>query len=157
MLQNIRENSSGWVAKLLLAAIIVVMAFFGFSDYLSPKIENYAAKVVLPGKFLGYGEKTIEITTQIEQILLEKYPEVSQVVSRIGAAEIPTDPMSMEESDVIIKLKPKGEWTSAKTKDELADQFKESLQVIPGIDIEFTQPIEMRFTQNNFQQVLGLG
>ena len=63
MLQNIRENSSGWVAKLLLAAIIVVMAFFGFSDYLSPKIENYAAKVVLPGKFLGYGEKTIEIST----------------------------------------------------------------------------------------------
>ncbi|MGB5242419.1 MAG: CusA/CzcA family heavy metal efflux RND transporter [Lutimonas sp.] len=91
--------------------------------------------------------KTIEITTQIEQILLEKYPEVSQVVSRIGAAEIPTDPMSMEESDVIIKLKPKGEWSSAKTKDELADKFKESLQVIPGIDIEFTQPIEMRFNE----------
>ncbi|WP_456376353.1 CusA/CzcA family heavy metal efflux RND transporter [Lutibacter sp.] len=91
--------------------------------------------------------KTVEITTQIEQILLDNFPEVDQVVSRIGAAEVPTDPMSMEESDVIIKLKPKGEWVSAKTKDELADKFKEKLSIIPGIDFEFTQPIEMRFNE----------
>ncbi|SNR34371.1 CusA/CzcA family heavy metal efflux RND transporter [Lutibacter flavus] len=91
--------------------------------------------------------KTTEITTQIEQILLDNFPEVDQVVSRIGAAEVPTDPMSMEESDVIIKLKPKGEWVSAKSKDELADKFKEKLSIIPGIDFEFTQPIEMRFNE----------
>ncbi len=91
--------------------------------------------------------KTAEITTQIEQILLDNFPEVSQVVSRIGAAEVPTDPMSMEESDVIIKLKPKGEWVSADSKDELADKFKEKLAIIPGIDFEFTQPIEMRFNE----------
>jgi cobalt-zinc-cadmium resistance protein CzcA len=91
-------------------------------------------------------EKTVEITTQIEQILLQ-FPEVAQVVSRIGAAEVPTDPMSMEESDVIIRLRPKGEWTSAATKDELADRFKEALSAIPGIGYEFTQPIEMRFNE----------
>ena len=91
--------------------------------------------------------KTTEITTQIEQILLDNFPEVDQVVSRIGAAEVPTDPMSMEESDVIIKLKPKGEWVSAESKDELADKFKEKLSIIPGIDFEFTQPIEMRFNE----------
>jgi len=91
--------------------------------------------------------KTAEITTQIEQILLDNFPEVDQVVSRIGAAEVPTDPMSMEESDVIIKLKPKGEWVSADSKDELADKFKEKLSIIPGIDFEFTQPIEMRFNE----------
>ena len=91
--------------------------------------------------------KTIDITTQIESILLKNFPEVEQVVSRIGAAEVPTDPMSMEESDVIIKLKPKKQWVSAKSKDELADKFKEALLVIPGIDIEFTQPIEMRFNE----------
>ncbi|REE81827.1 cobalt-zinc-cadmium resistance protein CzcA [Lutibacter oceani] len=91
--------------------------------------------------------KTVEITTQIEQILLENFPEVDQVVSRIGAAEVPTDPMSMEESDVIIKLKPKKEWVSADSKDELADKFKEELSIIPGIDFEFTQPIEMRFNE----------
>ncbi len=90
---------------------------------------------------------TVEITTQIENILLRDFPEVKQVVTRIGAAEVPTDPMSMEESDVIITLKPKSEWTSASTKDELADKFKEALAVIPGMEVEFTQPIEMRFNE----------
>jgi cobalt-zinc-cadmium resistance protein CzcA len=91
--------------------------------------------------------KTIEATTRIEKIL-KNFPEVNQVVSRIGAAEVPTDPMSMEESDVIIKLIPKGEWTSAESKDELADKFKEALTAqIPGVDFEFTQPIEMRFNE----------
>lgn len=91
--------------------------------------------------------KTIETTTMIEKILLKEFPEVTQVVSRIGAAEVPTDPMSMEESDIIIKLKPKKEWVSAKNKDELAGKFKDALSVIPGIDYEFTQPIEMRFNE----------
>lgn len=91
--------------------------------------------------------KTIEATTQMEKIL-KKFPEVEQVVSRIGAAEVPTDPMSMEESDVIIKLKPKDEWVSAASKDELADKFKEALSnEIAGVDFEFTQPIEMRFNE----------
>ncbi|TYA60060.1 CusA/CzcA family heavy metal efflux RND transporter [Formosa maritima] len=91
--------------------------------------------------------KTIEITTRIEQILLDNFPEVDQVVSRIGAAEVPTDPMSMEESDVIIKLKPIKQWVSASNKDELADKFKEALEVIPDMEVEFTQPIEMRFNE----------
>lgn len=90
--------------------------------------------------------KTVEATTRMEKIL-KTFPEVKQVVSRIGAAEVPTDPMSMEESDVIIKLKPKSEWVSAKSKDELADKFKEALSEIPGVDYEFTQPIEMRFNE----------
>ena len=92
-------------------------------------------------------EETIQITTGIETILLEQFPEVEQVVSRIGAAEIPTDPMSMEESDVIIKLRPKGEWVSARTKDELAEKMKEALAVFPDMVVEFTQPIEMRFNE----------
>lgn len=91
--------------------------------------------------------KTVELTTQMENILITNFPEVDQIVSRIGAAEVPTDPMSMEEIDMIIKLHPKKEWVSAKTKEELADRFKEELSVIPGIDYEFTQPIEMRFNE----------
>ncbi|MEX2514443.1 MAG: CusA/CzcA family heavy metal efflux RND transporter [Cyclobacteriaceae bacterium] len=90
---------------------------------------------------------TVAATTRMEKIL-ERFPEVDQVVSRIGAAEVPTDPMSMEESDVIIKLIPKEDWVSAQTKDELADKFKEALSAeIPGVDFEFTQPIEMRFNE----------
>ena len=90
---------------------------------------------------------TVEATTRMEKILLE-FPEVEQAVTRIGAAEVPTDPMSMEESDVIIKLIPKDEWTSAGTKDELANEIKAALSSeIPGVDFEFTQPIEMRFNE----------
>ncbi len=91
--------------------------------------------------------KTIETTTRIEKILLDSFPEVLQVVTRIGAAEVPTDPMSMEETDVIVKLKPKGDWVSADTKDGLADRFTQALSVIPGAEYEFTQPIEMRFNE----------
>jgi cobalt-zinc-cadmium resistance protein CzcA len=91
-------------------------------------------------------ESTVKTMTKIERILME-FPEVDQVVSRIGAAEVPTDPMSMEEADVIIKLRPIDEWKNAGSKDELAEVFKDSLSVLPGIDYEFTQPIEMRFNE----------
>jgi cobalt-zinc-cadmium resistance protein CzcA len=91
--------------------------------------------------------KTVEMTTRMENILIKAFPEVDQIVCRIGAAEVPTDPMSMEEIDMIIKLKPREEWISAKSKEELADKFKKALSVIPGIDYEFTQPIEMRFNE----------
>lgn len=90
--------------------------------------------------------ETIGMTTKIEKIL-KGFPEVDQVVSRIGAAEVPTDPMSMEESDIIITLRPRREWTTAQNKDDLADAFKEALKVLPGVEIEFTQPIEMRFNE----------
>ncbi|MBU1012464.1 MAG: CusA/CzcA family heavy metal efflux RND transporter [Bacteroidetes bacterium] len=91
--------------------------------------------------------KTIELTTRMENILIDNFTEVDQIVCRIGAAEVPTDPMSMEEIDMIIKLNPKNEWVKAKSKEELAEKFKEALSIIPGIDYEFTQPIEMRFNE----------
>lgn len=91
--------------------------------------------------------KTIEMTTKMEGILMKKFPEVDKIVSRIGAAEVPTDPMSMEEIDMIIKLKPIKTWTSARTKEELAEKLKMELLAIPGIEYEFTQPIEMRFNE----------
>ncbi len=91
--------------------------------------------------------RTVELTTQMENILIDNFPEVDQIVCRIGAAEVPTDPMSMEEIDMIIKLNPKDSWVSAQSKEELANRFKEALTIIPGIDYEFTQPIEMRFNE----------
>ncbi len=91
--------------------------------------------------------RTVETTTEIERIIMT-FPEVQQVVTRIGAAEVPTDPMSMEETDVIITLRNKSEWQRAASKDALADLIKEELtRQIPGVDYEFTQPIEMRFNE----------
>ncbi len=92
--------------------------------------------------------ETIRLTTRMEQILKDSFPdEVNKIVCRIGAAEVPTDPMSMEEIDMIIKLYPKKQWKAAKTKEELAARFKTALNIIPGIEYEFTQPIEMRFNE----------
>ncbi len=92
--------------------------------------------------------ETIHMTTKMENILIDEFPdEVNQIVCRIGAAEVPTDPMSMEEIDMIIKLHPKDQWVKARNKEELAIQFKDALSVIPGIEYEFTQPIEMRFNE----------
>ncbi|SIR33235.1 CusA/CzcA family heavy metal efflux RND transporter [Maribacter ulvicola] len=133
------------VASMLLMLAIFLYAAMG-SEFVPTLDEgDFVIQPVLKtGTSLS---KTVEITTEIEKILLHNFPEVQQVVTRIGAAEVPTDPMSMEESDVIIKLAPKGEWTSAKSKDELADKFKEALAIIPGMEVEFTQPIEMRFNE----------
>ncbi|WP_456438955.1 CusA/CzcA family heavy metal efflux RND transporter [Psychroserpens sp.] len=134
----------------VLSAILLASSFWVFSRMggeFIPTLDE-GDFVIQPVLKTGTSlEKTIEITTRIEQILIDNFPEVDQVVTRIGAAEVPTDPMSMEESDVIIKLKPKKEWTSAESKDELADKFKEALTVIPGMEVEFTQPIEMRFNE----------
>lgn len=92
--------------------------------------------------------KTVEMTTKMENILIDKFPnEVDQIVCRIGAAEVPTDPMSMEEIDMIIKLKPKKQWTLANSKEELGIKFKQELSIIPGVEYELTQPIEMRFNE----------
>lgn len=92
--------------------------------------------------------ETIEMTTRMENILIKEFPdEVDQIVCRIGAAEVPTDPMSMEEIDMIIKLHPDKNWKKAGSKEDLAVAFKEALSIIPGIEYEFTQPIEMRFNE----------
>lgn len=135
---------------ILLSSILLAISVFIFSKMggeFMPTLDegDFVIQPVLKtGTSLG---KTIEVTTKIEEILLDNFPEVDQVVTRIGAAEVPTDPMSMEESDVIIKLKPKKEWVSAQSKDELADKFKDALSIIPGMEVEFTQPIEMRFNE----------
>ncbi len=86
----------------------------------------------------------VETCTKAEQILKERFPEIKQVVTRIGSAEIPTDPMPVERADLLIALVPKKQWTSAKTKNELQEQMEEALGMIPGLAAEMSQPIQMR-------------
>ncbi|WP_369824022.1 efflux RND transporter permease subunit [Reichenbachiella sp. 5M10] len=92
-------------------------------------------------------ENTIQGTTQAEQILLERFPEVEQVVSKIGAGEIPTDPMPIEAADLMIILKDKDEWVSANNREDLANLMSEALEDIPGVNFGFQQPIQMRFNE----------
>lgn len=86
----------------------------------------------------------VESCTKAEKLLKKEYPEIKQVVSRIGSAEIPTDPMPVERADIMIALKPKAEWTSAKTTPELMEKMEATLSAIPGLEAEISQPIQMR-------------
>lgn len=86
----------------------------------------------------------VESCTKAEKLLKAQYPEIKQVVSRIGSAEIPTDPMPVERADIMIALKPKEEWTSAKNATELREKMEHTLSNIPGLSAEISQPIQMR-------------
>ncbi len=90
---------------------------------------------------------SIEISTKLEQILKAKFPEVVEVVAKIGSAEIPTDPMPIESGDLIIILKDKSQWTSSKDFYQLADMMKKEMEQIPGVSFEVSQPIQMRFNE----------
>jgi cobalt-zinc-cadmium resistance protein CzcA len=80
-------------------------------------------------------------------ILLAKFPEVEKIVGKSGSGEIPTDPMPMEASDMMIILKDKSEWTSAKSWNELADKMKEALNDVAGVTYSFQYPVAMRFNE----------
>lgn len=90
---------------------------------------------------------TIASTQQTAKILLERFPEVEKVVTKIGSGEIPTDPMPIEASDMMIILKDKKEWTSARTFDELAEKMSKALQDVPGVTAGFQYPVQMRFNE----------
>lgn len=89
----------------------------------------------------------VEATTKAEKLLKSRFPEIRMIVTKIGAAEIPTDPMPVEAGDMIILLKDKEEWTSADSKEELMEKMEETLSDIPGVTTEFSQPIQMRFNE----------
>jgi len=86
-------------------------------------------------------------TSQMLEAELKSIPEVTDVISKTGRPEIANDPMSIHQSDVYIKLKPKEEWTSAKTKDEMIELMTAKMNSIPSIGGGFSQPIEMRFNE----------
>jgi cobalt-zinc-cadmium resistance protein CzcA len=89
----------------------------------------------------------INTTTEAEKILKANFPEVKHVVSKIGTAEVPTDPMAVEDADVMILLKEKDEWVSASSRDELVELMKEKLKAVNWAQFDFTQPIQLRFNE----------
>lgn len=86
----------------------------------------------------------IATCTQAETILKSRFPEVKQAVTRIGSSEIPTDPMPVERADMMIALTPKSTWSSAATQSKLMAMMEEALAEIPGLNVEMSQPIQMR-------------
>ncbi|NMF34597.1 CusA/CzcA family heavy metal efflux RND transporter [Flammeovirga yaeyamensis] len=137
-----------WVIGSSLVLLCITLGIFSSlgGEFMTQLDEgDIAYHVILkPGSSL---EESIAATTQVEQIMKENFPEIEQVMSRIGVAEVPTDPMPFDVADCLVILKPKSEWTSAETKEELIQKIKEKVSQVPGINYEFTQPIEMRFNE----------
>lgn len=132
------------------AALLLALSVFGFSrmgQEFIPQLNegDMAVQMSLP---TGSGlTQSLEYAQRVESRLLQKFPEVKHVVSKIGSAEIPTDPMAVEEADIMIILKPREEWTSAESREGLAALMKQELEVFKGLSFEFTQPIQLRFNE----------
>ncbi|MBL1280526.1 MAG: CusA/CzcA family heavy metal efflux RND transporter [Fluviicola sp.] len=138
------------VIILTVAFSLLVLSIFTFTKMggeFVPELDegDIAMHAILkPGSSLDETEK---VCTMIETAILAKFPEVKDVVSKIGVAEIPTDPMPLDIADMFLIMKPRSEWTSASTKDELVEKIKEELAFIPAVNYEFSQPVEMRFNE----------
>ncbi|WP_166334561.1 CusA/CzcA family heavy metal efflux RND transporter [Sphingobacterium chungjuense] len=105
---------------------------------------DFAFHCILPqGSSLS---QSIETSMQASRIIRE-FDEVEMVVGKTGAAEVPTDPMPPEATDLMVVLKPQKEWTSGRSYNELGDAIMEKLEVIPGVFFEKNQPIQMRFNE----------
>jgi len=93
-------------------------------------------------------EESVRYGTQLERVLLQSFPdEVDEVWTRTGTAEVATDPMGIEQSDLFVTLHPRDRWTRADTQSELTAQMQETLAVLPGMNVVFMQPIEMRVNE----------
>ncbi len=132
------------VFALFAIAVLVLMQLGG--EFI-PTLEegDFALETrVLPGSNLNV---SLKASKQASAILMNKFPEVEKVVAKIGSGEVPTDPMPIDAQDLMIILKDKKEWTSAKTFNELAEKMGEALKDVPGVTFGFQYPVQMRFNE----------
>jgi cobalt-zinc-cadmium resistance protein CzcA len=144
------EKSIRWKRTVIVSTVFVlavsVFIFSKMGGEFIPTLQegDYAFHCILPqGTSLS---QSLETSMQASR-LIKKFDEVKMVVGKTGSAEVPTDPMPPETSDMIIVLKPQNEWKRDISYDELADEIYEKLEVIPGVFFEKSQPIQMRFNE----------
>jgi cobalt-zinc-cadmium resistance protein CzcA len=130
--------------SLFVIAIIILSRMGGEFIPTLPEGDFAVETRVLPGSNL---KTSTEACTKGASILLEKFPEVERVVSKIGSGEIPTDPMPIDAADMMIILKDKSEWTSASSWNELSEKMSKELEDIPGVTFGFQYPVAMRFNE----------
>lgn len=147
LLQKILNFPKAVIASVvaLFVMALVVLSFLGGEFIPALEEGDFAVDTrVLTGSNLN---TTIESTQKAAHILKTQFPEVEKVVSKIGSGEVPTDPMPMEASDMMVILKDKSEWTSAKTFNELSGKMSKALEDVPGITAGFQYPVQMRFNE----------
>ncbi|MBR08443.1 MAG: CusA/CzcA family heavy metal efflux RND transporter [Rickettsiales bacterium] len=138
----------GLVIAFAIAALLAsVFIFSRMGGEFIPNLEegDMAMQMTIqPGSSLTQSIKT---TTAAEKILKENFPEIKHVVSKIGTAEVPTDPMSVENADIMLIMKEKDEWVTTDNREDLVALMKDKLSIIVGASFDFTQPIQLRFNE----------
>jgi len=133
------------ISMLLFAVSLIVFVRMGGEFIPTLEEGDFAVETrLMSGTSLS---QTIETMQQAAEIIKTKFPEVKEVIGKLGSSEIPTDPMPIESGDMMIILKDISEWTSADNREELSEKMSEALSVIPGVEFGFQQPIQMRFNE----------
>ncbi len=147
LLEKVLQFPKSVIATVLVMFVSAIIILSNMGGEFIPALEegDFAVDTrVLTGSNL---KTTIEGTQKAAHILKTRFPEVEKVVTKIGSGEVPTDPMPIEASDMMVILKDKSEWTSAKTFDELAAKMSKALEDVPGITAGFQYPVQMRFNE----------
>ena len=135
------------ISAVVLTFMVAIFVLTRLGGEFIPALEegDFAVDTrVLTGSNLN---TTVDFTQKAAHILLTKFPEVEKVVTKIGSGEVPTDPMPMEASDMMVIMKDKKEWTNAKSFDEMAEKMGKELEDVPGITAGFQYPVQMRFNE----------
>jgi heavy metal efflux system protein len=123
----------------------VLLTFLGGEFIPSLEEGDYAVETrVLTGSNLN---TSIDAISKGSKILLSRFPEVIKVVGKTGSSEVPTDPMPIDASDMMVILKDKKDWVSAKSFDELTEKMSMALEEVPGVTFGFQYPVQMRFNE----------
>lgn len=134
------------VSATVLLFIFCLFIFSKMGGEFIPQLQegDFAFHCILPqGSSLS---QSIETSMQASRII-KNFDEVKMVIGKTGAAEVPTDPMPPEATDLMVILKPQSEWKTEKSYNELANEISEKLEAIPGVFFEKNQPIQMRFNE----------
>lgn len=137
----------GTIACSFAALAVSLFLFTRLGAEFIPTLDegDFAMQMTLPaGSSLTH---SIELSKQAEETLMKSFPEIKHVVAKIGTAEVPTDPMAVEDADIMIVMKPFKEWTSASSRAEMVEKMKASLEPITGAEFNFSQPIQLRFNE----------
>lgn len=136
------------VASAFVALVISLFLFTRLGAEFIPTLDegDFAMQMTLPaGSSLS---ESIEVSNEAEKLLMDKLPEIKHVVAKIGTAEVPTDPMAVEDADVMIVMKPFKEWISAASRAEMVEKMKEALEPLSDrAEFNFSQPIQLRFNE----------
>jgi heavy metal efflux system protein len=147
MLSKVMHYPVALITATLSLFVVSVVILMNMGGEFMPQLEegDFAVETrLLTGSNLN---TTVKLTQQAAHILLTRFPEVQKVVTKIGSAEIPTDPMPMEAGDMMVILKDKKQWTSATSFDELSQKMTKELEEVPGLSVGFQFPVQMRFNE----------